>query len=231
MAKIPTPFIGGSEGPRRDRSARDEFAPPCVPGAEEVAAEDVTAPGEEIESAEEALEPAEEEASAAEIAPVLEIEALEPETPQLEVAVPVEWVDAEAESVLAEEAPTEFEGLVLDFEELVLGEEAAAETAPVEGPLPEAQKPPPAAPEAGMPDFLFGPDGGAPEMSTPETGQALLSGESPEGLAEEAERLLQGTLGERIRALIAQLGPHGARDAVARAFAAGYLAAKRREES
>ncbi len=221
MSTNPTPFIGGTESPRQDPSARDEFAPPYVPGAHETPAEGVTPPDLGMESPEEALEPTQAETGAAE-APPVEVEALEPEVPEIEV--PVQWVDAEAEAIFTEEAPAE-------FEELVLSEEEVAEAAPAGGPPPEAQEPAAAEAEPGIPDFLFGPDGGGPEIPIQEPEQAPVLGESLERLAEEAERLLQGEQGERIRALIADLGRHGADIAVARAFAAGYLAAKRREES
>jgi hypothetical protein len=168
-----------------------------------------------MESAEEALEPTQAEAGAAETPPLVEVEALEPEAPEIEV--PVQWVDAE-------EAPAE-------LEELVLSEEGVGEAAPAGGPPPEAQGLAAAEAEPAIPDFLFGPDGGGPEIPVQETEQAAVLGESLERLAEEAERLLQGEQGERIRALIADLGRHGADIAVARAFAAGYLAAKGREES
>ncbi|UCC49700.1 MAG: hypothetical protein JSV41_05960 [Gemmatimonadota bacterium] len=222
MSTNPTPFIGGTESPRQDPSTRDKFAPPYVAGADESPAEGVTPPDLGMESPEEALEPTQAEAGAAEAPPPVEVEALEPEAPEIEV--PVQWVDAEAEAIFTEEAPAE-------LEELVLSEEGVAEAAPPGGPPPEAQEPAAAEAEPGIPDFLFGPDGGGPEIPIQEPEQAAVLGESLERLAAEAERLLQGEEGERIRALIADLGRHGADIAVARAFAAGYLAAKRREES
>jgi hypothetical protein len=48
-------------------------------------------------------------------------------------------------------------------------------------------------------------------------------------LAATAQVLQQGELGGRIQELIVELGPCVAEIAIARAFAAGYLAAKERE--
>jgi len=227
VPRIPTPFIGGADSPRQDRSAKDQFASPYVPGADEPAAEDVAAADVGLESAEETLEPISADAGAAERPPV-EVEALEPEAPEFEVPVAVEWVDAEPESALGEEVAFEF----VEFEELQPSEGAAAEWAPDLATSPAAQEVAATAEaESGLPDFLSGPDGGGPEIPIAPSEQASVPGESLEALAEEAERLLQGKQGERIRALMASLGRYGADIAVPRAFAAGYLAAKRREES
>lgn len=225
VSRIPTPFIGGTDSPRQDRSAKDQLAPPYVPGADEPAAEDAAPADVGLESAEDTLEPVSAEAAAE--TPAVDIEALEPEAPEFEVPVAVEWVDAEPETAVGEEAPIEFVG----FEEILPSEEVAPEEAPGPAKSPEPEEVPPAADDqSGLPDFLSGPDGAGPEVPIAESEQTFVPPESPEALAEEAERLLQSKQGERIRALMADLGRYGADIAVARAFAAGYLAAKRGEE-
>jgi hypothetical protein len=225
VSRIPTPFIGGTDSPRQDRSAKDQLSAPYVPGADEPAAEDAAPTDIGLESAEETFEPVSAEAAAE--TPAVDIEALEPEPPDLEVPVPVEWVDGEPEAAVGEEAPIEFIG----FEELLPSEEAVPEGAPRPAKAPGPQEVPAAADDqSALPDFLSGPDGGGPEVPIAESEQTFVPPESLEALAEEAERLLQGEQGERIRALMADLGRHGADIAVARAFAAGYLAAKRGEE-
>ena len=52
----------------------------------------------------------------------------------------------------------------------------------------------------------------------------------PTELDEKAEELREGEFGSLIRTLVDELGPYAAEIAIARAFAAGYLAAKDREE-
>jgi hypothetical protein len=224
VSRIPTPFIGGTDSPRQDRSAKDQVVPPYAPGADEPAAEDAAAADLGPESAEETLEPVSGEATSE--TPAVDVEALEPEAPEYEVPVDVEWLDAEPESAVGEEAPIEF----VELEELLPSEEAAAAGAPDLARSPEARDFAAADDQSGLPDFLSGPDGGGPEVPIAESEQAFVPGESLEALAEEAEWLLQGEQGERIRALMADLGRYRADIAVARAFAAGYLAAKRREE-
>lgn len=85
-----------------------------------------------------------------------------------------------------------------------------------------------------LPDFLLGPDGAeeeaeAPEPPPSEPPEAPVFG-SVEALAEKAQELLEGERGDRLRSLIAELTGFPAEDAVVRAFAAGYLSAKAKEE-
>jgi len=152
VSTIPTPFIGGSESPRKQTAEKQVLAPPFHPGETEA-----------------------EEATTIEV--------------------------AEVEPVGTEERAAP------DVEEI------AAVPA-----------------EKDIPDFLLGPDGAEPEdeeVVAEEEPKPLISLEE---LAEQAQALQQGELGDRIRALVAELGSDAAEVAVARAFAAGYLAARDREE-
>jgi hypothetical protein len=153
VSTIPTPFIGGSESPRKQSTEKQVLAPPFHPGETE-----------------------------AEEATTIEVMEVEPVGTEERTAADVEEIAA----------------------------------------VPA---------ESDIPDFLFGPDGAEPEDD-----EEVVADEEPkplvslEELAEQAQALQQGELGDRIRALVAELGSDAAEVAIARAFAAGYLAARDREE-
>jgi len=202
VSKIPTPFIGGSESPRRDPE-QQEIAPPFHPGLEET----------------EPLSP--------EAAPELEDRARLEESVSgaVEEEVSLEPVDIAAGEVV----PISIEVLGADS---VGGEQESDLEEPV------------AADGTDFPGFLAGPDGIALDVEeevptvepVPEdvtTGEEQRTGQlaSIEQLAEKAAELRAGELDAWIRSLVDQLGPYAPEIAIARAFAAGYLAAKDPEES
>ncbi|UCF20482.1 MAG: hypothetical protein JSU87_03470, partial [Gemmatimonadota bacterium] len=93
-----------------------------------------------------------------------------------------------------------------------------------------------------LPDFLTGPDAiptveaDGEEIASRDAAESddTLAGmvrlETAERLERTANELLRGERGDWIRTLIADLGSRGPEIAVPRAFAAGYLAAKVKEE-
>jgi hypothetical protein len=200
VSKIPTPFIGGSESPRRD-AEQQEIAPPFHPGSEET----------------EPLSP--------EAAPELEDRARLEESGAVEEEVLVDPVDIAA-------------GEVVPISIQVLGADSVGgeQESDLEGPV--------AADGTDFPGFLAGPDGIAldveeevpavepvPEDVRTSEEQETVPLASLEQLAEKAAELKAGELDAWIRSLVDQLGPYAPEIAIARAFAAGYLAAKDSEES
>jgi hypothetical protein len=182
VVKIPTPFIGGAESPRRGSDEDKEMQLPFAP-QEEGAVEPEAAPADVDEQA-----PLEQ--------PIrIEVEGAE----EAEEPLPAEPVEAAAE--LAEP-------------------DVAYAAADVDEPEPESFE---------MPDFLFGPDSAAQEAASKAV-EAVEHLEAPDELAEIARTLQDGDFGDRIRELIQELGDSAPDSAVPRAFAAGYLAAKKSEE-
>lgn len=217
MPTIPTPFIGGADSPQRDTPAKREFAPPYHPGLVEPA--EAIEPAEEHEVAEEAWE-----SSSAE-----------------EVQAIVESVPAPSETVERELEPEEPEGVkpweaeidVAEPQEAEPAQAIAAEVETVEGEPSE------------FPSFLFGADGAGVddysaaevesevsvlEEEPAEAPEPATRYETAERLAEVARELLASDEGPRIQELIDELRRLTADIAVPRAFAAGYLAAQRRQE-
>jgi hypothetical protein len=196
VPKIPTPFIGGAESPRRGSDEDKELQLPFSP--------------EEKEAVEPEAAPADVDEHAPPEQPIrIEVEATEAEEPF--VAEPVEAA-AEAEEPFA---PDPVEAAA------ELAEPDVAEAAPdVDEPTEKALE---------VPDFLFGPDSALQEAAS-EALEAEEHPEVPDELAEMARALQEGELGERIRELINDLGDSAPDSAVPRAFAAGYLAAKKLEE-
>ncbi len=125
----------------------------------------------------------------------------EPEAEIDEYEIIIETIDDEPELEPAVAAPQPAEPIVAPAE-------------PVTPSEVEAQ-----VDDADMPDFLFGSDSAEDEM------------QSAQRLAEKAHELLDGEQGTQIRDLIADLSLFASEIAVPRAFAAGYLAAKKEEES
>jgi hypothetical protein len=212
VAKIPTPFIGGAESPRRGSDEDKALQLPFSP-QEEGAVKPEAAPADVDEQA-----PPEQ--------PIrIEVEAVEAEEPLQ--AEPAEAAAEAEEPLLAEPAEAAAEA-----EEPLLAESAETEAEPAE---PEALETDPETEEpvaAGgleVPDFLFGPDSAARE-DTSDPVPAEEHYEAPDELAEMARALQEGKFGDRIRELINDLGDSTPDSAVPRAFAAGYLAAKKLEE-
>jgi hypothetical protein len=201
---IPTPFIGGAEGPQRDRTDQANLQPPFFTEAAEP--ENVAEPG-----AGAATRPTEAEAEA-ESPFFLEPEPAEEPTPAPE-AVPDRGPALAEEEEVARTAAPERDYVAESVDEALGG---------------------PSAPQRGededLPDYLFGADTPPPFSSAEGAAATPPLPESPELLAHRAEELLDGPHGDRIRDLVASLGSAAAEVAITRAFAAGYLAAKRDEE-
>jgi hypothetical protein len=212
VTDIPIPFIGGAEGPRREWPAKQPLEPPFAPGGE---AEVETGP-EEAAIADE-FETELDETFEAEAEPVV-----------IEIEEPI------AESVLEDEPGS-------------VDEPPVAPSAPAVTPGTPGDR------EFELPDFLLGSDAGdvaqvSEELETtaafefvaeqpeppPESAEDTLAGtvrlETGGRLAEKARELLDGERGDWIRTLIADLRGYGHDVTVPRAFAAGYLAAKKEEE-
>jgi hypothetical protein len=199
---IPTPFIGGAEGPHRDRTDEANLEPPFF--TETAEPEKQAEPG-----AGATTQPTEAETEA-ESPLFLETEPAEEPTPAPE-AVP-DRGPAPAEEVARTAAPEP------DYVA------ASVDEGLQEAPAPQKGE------DEDLPDYLFGADT-PPPFSSPEGAAATQPlPESPELLAHRAEELLEGPHGDRIRDLVASLGSAAAEVAITRAFTAGYLAAKRDEE-
>jgi hypothetical protein len=199
---IPTPFIGGADGPQHDRTDETDLEPPFFSEAAE--SEKQAEPGAG------AAEPAEAEAEP----PFF----FEPEAPELEEQVPAQEAVPDREPIPIEEvAPT------AEPEPAFLA--PSADEARPEAPASSKEG------EGGdLPDYLFGADTPPPFSSAEGAAATLPLPESPELLAHKAEELLEGAHGDRIRDLMASLGSASAEVAIPRAFAAGYIAAKSGEE-
>jgi hypothetical protein len=199
---IPTPFIGGADGPHRDRTTKTDIEPPFFAEAAE--------PPEQAEPGAGAPQPAETEAET-ETPFFLEPEPAEQPAPAPEAAPEEEPVPIESVAPTAEPAP--------DF--LAPTADEPPQEAPAGSPEEEGLE---------LPDYFFGPDT-PPPLPSPaqETAAAPPLPESPELLAHKAEELLEGAHGDRIRDLVAGLGSAAAEVAITRAFAAGYMAAKNEE--
>jgi hypothetical protein len=197
---IPTPFIGGSDSPRRDTEKQDRLAPPFVP---EAAEHEDDSPGRVDR----------------EVAPTGE-----PEPPLTEQVIPIEVSEDEGVDQTAREGPA-FELEELIREELA-GPEllvASTEAAPAEE---ESSSAAPTAPDSEdfVPDWLVSSDIAAEEDEGEAQPKPTTFASATE-LAARAAELQQGEWADWIRALIAELGPYAAEVAIARAFAAGHIAA------
>ncbi len=257
MPTIPTPFIGGADSPQRDTGARRELAPPYHPGSVEPAetiepaVEQESAEGPWVTSgaddAEATVESVAVPFEAAERAP--EPEEREPEAPgPVETAEPQEAEPSQVGMAEVETVSTGWAAFTEPAPAEAVAEEVGAEPLEDTGRWTEsfeADVEAPAGEPGDFPAFLFGPDGtgvdegaAAPsEVEVPvfderpaEAPEPAPSYETAERLAEVAQELLASDEGPRIRALIDDLRRLTADIAVPRAFAAGHLAAQRRQE-
>ncbi len=223
MPTIPTPFIGGADSPQRDTAQGRELARPYTPGSEEPEAP--AAPEVEREPEPSPWEPVVE-------APDVDIDV---------TSVPVETEAREWETEPEEPEPAE----TLEPQEAEPAEPALAVAVPPTEPIETAEVEVEAysegdagAEDSEFPSFLFGPDatggeeppGAVQRASAAPSLEAGETDETDDRLTELGRELLSGEEGEEIRALIDALRPLTSDIAVPRAFAAGYLAAKRRQE-
>ncbi|NIU53065.1 MAG: hypothetical protein GWN32_10115 [Gemmatimonadetes bacterium] len=162
-----------------------------------------------------------------------------PATPDVEETAPVPEPDLGAEPVPTIELPepaesTRSEGEVLIdavFREDSPGLEREGELAPPPSPAASASGAERVAEstevevdEAGLPDFLSGADAVGPDLEPSEPPAAL-----SDDVTDTARDLFRGKHGEQIKKLAAELGPAADDEIISRAFAAGYLAAKREQ--
>ncbi|UCC72706.1 MAG: hypothetical protein JSV86_20505 [Gemmatimonadota bacterium] len=203
MSKMPTPFVGGADGPQQDRAGQTEIEPPFF-----------------AEEREPGAEPDEATAGAPEPAAVEQPSvATDPEPSDYEGPVPVQ-------QAVPDQEPRPIEQMA------PAAEPEPASTAPPREPAPKEPELSQVSDEdSGLPDFLMGPDSGGAvgDARQVEPGAPPLP-ETPEALARQAEKLLEGDHGDQIRDLVAELGSSAAEVAIPRAFAAGYLAAKSGKE-
>ena len=234
MPTIPTPFIGGAGGPQADRAHKDEVAPPFFTENARVAAEPAQEPAAEPDTA----------ASGDELVDLVLTEVVSEEGPFETLDSVIEEEEAPIETLAEEvapgetvEAPEEADELIdLVFTELAAGaqeaspEEQAFASEPATEPEPFSGAADFGTDEEGSPDFLAGPDSIGPDEFLAETAAAPEPPAGADEIANEAQALLAGALGDWIRQLTAELGPGADETAISRAFAAGYLAARAEEE-
>ncbi len=117
-------------------------------------------------------------------------------------------------------------------ESLEVAVEPQEEPAPAAAPLESAEDAPFELDSAGMPDFLEGPDAIGPDRPVAETPAPAAASRpaTADEVSAQASRLLDGAMGDWIRELAAELGVADP-TAIARAFAAGYLAARTEGEN
>jgi len=205
VSNIPTPFVGGTDSPRRGSDEEKALQPPYAPGWE---AAEAAAPATDDRTGPERL-------------------------------IKVEVSDLDEEDLLPDMS-TEGEEIAIEGPtyDLEWPEETEAETstgpAEIVDSAPDADlttTPEPAEIAAGgteMPDFLLGPDSSEAGLAVePASKEPAVP---KEALVEMSLKLQEGVLGESIRALVADLSVYTLEIAVPRAFAAGYLAARKEEE-
>jgi len=211
VSNIPTPFVGGTDSPRRGSDEEKGLQPPYAPVSDAVT---------EIEAA----------------APLAD------EQTDHEEPLPVVIDDLDEEDLLpdmsteGEEIAIEGATYDLDWPEPLLetpSAQAGTTTEPELAPAADAPvmgEPSVAGARAEMPDFLLGPDSGdaAEPLAGPVSAAPVVA--SKEELVEMALTLQKGALGGPIRALVADLSVYTPEIAVPRAFAAGYLAARKERE-
>lgn len=211
MSNIPTPFVGGTDSPRRGSDEEKTLQPPFAPGGE--AFHEPGSAGPQTDDQIRAEQPVRldvEELDEEDLLPDMSAEgediAIEGPTYDLE------WPEGPEPETAPEVAETT---------------DVAPEAEPAEDPARTGESTEVASGGADMPDFLLGPDSGAAEDAEPIGAETV----SPkEELVEMAAKLQDGALGESIRVLIADLSVYTPEIAVPRAFAAGYLAAMKEEE-
>jgi hypothetical protein len=210
VSNIPTPFVGGTDSPRRGSDEEKGLQPPYAPGGEPIPEAEAAAPLTDEQTGLE--EPIHVEVGDLDEEDLLPDMSTEGEDIAIEGAMyDLEWPEGpELASEFAEET------VVTPVEDLPSTAEPAAEPAEVAGGAVE------------VPDFLLGPDIGEAELATePVSGGPAVPKEE---LVEMALKLQEGTLGESIRALVSDLSIYKPEIAVPRAFAAGYLAARKEKE-
>ncbi len=204
MAKIPIPFIGGAEGPRREPLDKGALETPYHPDATAEEGPPEPSPGL-VEPDDQAVSSRPEPA-----APVrIEVVDLD-EAPGSGATEPDQ--DLEAEGPAGAAATAEETGIsgaaAQELPDFLMGPDGSAAEIEVEGQEVSI--------EVGA------------ESDDTLTGVVRL--ETAERLERLADDLMRGRRGDWIRTLIADLGPQRPEVAVPRAFAAGFLAAKAEEE-
>jgi hypothetical protein len=209
VSNIPTPFVGGTDSPRRGSDEEKTLQPPFAPGGEAFHGSDGPESDDDVRP-EEAVRLDVEDLDEEDLLPDMSSEgediAIEGPTYDLE------WPEGPEPETASE------------VTEMI---EVAPEAEPAEDPARTRESTEVAGSGADMPDFLLGPDSGAAEEAEPIEEETVLP---KERLVEMAAKLQEGALGESIRVLIGDLSVYTPEIAVPRAFAAGYLAAKKEEE-
>jgi hypothetical protein len=235
---IPTPFIGGSDSPRREQ-AKEDLAPPFHPDAEEAEVvdpeaeqdgEDLLAVGAasiEVEEDETETEERVEDVSMAGDDAVMAVGGELEDLIHIDVTEEEVEIDAgELESLTSDLEEVAAEEFAIGIDDIEVEEEEEAATV--------------GATDTFFPDFLDGSDGIERIEQEVESQEAVDEADlttqedeppsSRERLAAMAEELREGEFRNLIRTLVDELGPYAVEIAIARAFAAGYLAAKDPEE-
>lgn len=209
MTDIPPPFVGGADSPRRDSAEDRAFQAPYAPADADAAEAEPAGPASSEESAselqsEEELDELYEEDLLPDMAS--EGEEIAIEGPMYDL----EWPgNPEPERRVEFDGPADLEPGDVGGDEIVAAEPSASDTE--------------------MPDYLLGADSDDSEVATEQPGEKSVAGN--EELADLAVTLQAGPHRESISDLVAELNVYPAEIAVPRAFAAGYLAARKEKET
>lgn len=217
MTDIPPPFVGGTDSPRRDADEEKAFQTPYSPTGGETAAAEPSGPEGGREAATE-VDEAQAEAGSDELYEEDLLPDMATEGEEIAVEGPMydlDWPEQPEPETPAD--PAEMAGLGPDLQDFGADEVVAAEP---------AEEPP--AGDSTMPDYLLGPDSGEEEVTTEPTGDE--NSQPKEELVELAATLKAGAFGQSIRDLVEELNVYPPDIAVPRAFAAGYLAARKEKE-
>lgn len=216
MTKIPPPFVGGTDTPHRGSDEETAFQTPYSPTREEAAPAEPVSPEGGNETAADADEPPAE----AEVDELYEEDLLPDmaaEGQEIAIEGPMydlEWPEQPEPETATE--PAEPAGYASDLQGFAADEAVATE--PAEPPADDTE----------MPHYLLGPDSGEEEVTAEPAGDESV--QPKEELVELAATLQAGTLGQSIRELVEELNVYPPDIAVPRAFAAGYMAARKEKE-
>lgn len=210
MTDIPPPFVGGADSPRRDSAEEKAFQAPYAPAEEGAAVAEPAGPPASSEESPSALQ-SEEELDELYEEDLLPDMATEGE----EIAVEGPMYDLEWPEEPAPEGRADFD----ESPDLGLDDAGAGDVGSAE----------PSASDAEMPDYLLGTDSDGSDVATEPRGKEGVA--DKESLAHLALTLQAGLHRESIRELVTELNVYPPEIAVPRAFAAGYLAARKEKET
>lgn len=208
MTDIPPPFVGGSDSPRRESAEEKAFQAPYAPAEGGAAEAGLAGPASSEESAEVGSEADLDELYEEDLLPDMATEGEE-------IAVEGPMYDLEWPEEPEQETRPE-----LDEPSDLVPDDAGA------GDVMSAE---PSATDTEMPDYLLGADSDGDKVATKPAGEEGIA--DRKAVAEWALTLQSGPHRDSIRDLVAELNVYPPEIAVPRAFAAGYLAARKEKET